>query len=64
MKICYTKTHGEIVHDEADCPICDLLETKDIEYQDLKEDTDKEIMKLKEEKLTLEKQIEKLEEGE
>lgn len=47
MKICYTKTHGEICHDESDCPVCAIIEEKDTEYQDLEADTSNEIQKLK-----------------
>lgn len=38
MKVCYTKTHGEIVYEDDDCPACVALEEKDIEIEELKEE--------------------------
>ena len=49
MQICYTKVHGEIVHDESEYPVCALLNDKDVEIEELKEEItrlQKEVEKL------------------
>ena len=53
MKICYKKEHGEIVHDDNNCPCCTALDEKDDEINK----KDDEINRLVEKINKLEKEI-------